>query len=356
MNKAFAQQILQDIQTVSLRRMQSTDIHLLPFSPAYTPVSFCEEYFQPLSSSSLISSPSFPSSSDKVMYFVDGGNAEILQTPDYCLQFLRFACVGFQNGKRVFQKKREGYVLAASLHQENEIVVTLKGYGDLADVSFPSFSLDDPLLGDLSLRTKLNRAIEVFRALHEIQFASELSSSIFSSDSLLVFDRALLPENSHEQRAFASLYEAASEKSIIVSGLNKTTALLCNTGESVVSHLASFDKRGSWLYSPVFSTHDLKHNAVLSFVRLHARSQHIFRLEVCASFADKLFDVASLLASQSIDGVFLGYPYGLLVADQLARVSNREKEALQTLFFAHTGEERFSVAALNAHGILDGKI
>ncbi len=289
------------------------------------------------------------------MYFVDGGNAEILQTPDYCLQFLRFACVGFQDGKRVFQKKREGYVLAASLQQEHGMIVTLKGYGDLAGVSFPSFALDDPLLGDLSLRTKLNRAIEVFRALHEIQFAQESASTAFSSESLLVFDRALLPESFYEQNAFASLYAFAEKKNIVVCGLNKTTALLCNTGESVVSHLSSFGKKGSWMYYPVFSSHDVKHNAVLSFVRLHTRSQHIFRLEVCAAFADRIFDVASLFASQSTDGVFLGYPYGLIVADQLARVSNREKESLQTLFFAHTGEERFSIAALNAHGILDGK-
>lgn len=346
MNKAFAQQILQDIQTVSLQRMQNVDVHLIPFSPAYIPLSFREEYFQPL----------IPSSQEKITYFVDGGNAEILQTPDYCLQFLRFACVGFQNRKRVFQKKREGYVLAASLQQNHGIIITLKGYGALASVSFPPFAIDDPRLGDLSLRTKLNRAIEVFRALHEIQFAHDLTSSIPSSDAVLVFDRALLPEHVDEQTAFEMLYASAEQKNVVVCGLNKTTSLLCNTGESVVSHLASFGKKKSWLYYPVFSSYDLKHNAVLSFVRLHPRSQHIFRFEICASFADKLIDVASLLASQSTDGAFLGYPYGLLVADQLARVSHREKEALQTLFFSHTGEERFSVAALNAHEILDGQL
>ncbi len=344
MNKAFAQQILQDIQNVSLQRMQSATVHLRPFSAAYIPLSFREEYFQPL-----VSSPS-----QKITYFVDGGNAEILQTPDYCLQFLRFACVGFQNGKRVFQKKREGYVLAASLQQDYGMCITLKGYGDLAAVSLPSFSLDDSRLGDLSLRTKLNRAIEIFRALHEIQFAHDLAASVFSTDTVLVFDRALLPWHLDEQTAFETLYASAEQKNIIICGLNKTTSLLCNTGESVVSHLASFGKRKSWLYYPVFSSYDLKHNAVLSFVRLHPRSQHIFRFEMCASFADKVMDVASLLASQSTDGAFLGYPYGLIASDQLARISNREKEALQTLFFAHTGEERFSVVALNAHGILDG--
>lgn len=346
MNKAFAQQILQDIQAVSLQRMQSTAVYLLPFSAAYIPLSFREEYFQPLVSSS----------SQKITYFVDGGNAEILQTPDYCLQFLRFACVGFQDGKRVFQKKREGYVLASSLQQDQGMRITLKGYGDLAGISFPSFALDDSRLGDLSLRTKLNRAIEVFRALHEIQFAHDLAVSSFSSDTVLVFDRALLPEHFDEQTAFETLYASAVQKNIIICGLNKTTSLLCNTGESVVSHLASFGKKQSWLYYPVFSSYDLKHNAVLSFVRLHPRSHYIFRFEICALFVDKLMDAASLLALQSTDGAFLGYPYGLIVADQLARVSNREKEALQTLFFAHAGEEWFSVAALNAHEILDGKM
>ncbi|MEW6617726.1 MAG: hypothetical protein AB1333_04930, partial [Patescibacteria group bacterium] len=133
-----------------------------------------------------------------------------------------------------------------------------------------------------------------------------------------------------------------------IIGVNKTTALLCNNGESIITALESFNKKGMWCYYPLFSTHE---HAVLGFVRLHALSKHVFRIEVPIAKKENIKEYASILASISCDGAFIGYPYGLIVADQLARVSNREKETLQTIFFNQAGKE-FSTA-LNAHDILD---
>lgn len=335
MNKILAQQILQDIKTTSLHRLQHTTIFLQPLSAAYMPLPFSENYFISLA----------PTQTNRLLLFIDGGNTEILKTPDFSLQFLRFAAVGLQGQQRIFQRIREGYLLVRTQIMDGKQYFLTQCYGDIAGSDSLALAYDDPLLQG---KNDIAQIGNIFRALHEIHFAKE----ILQEHAVLVFDRALLPENSYEEAAFASLYAHAAEKNGIIVGLNKTTSLLCNTGESVVSVLSHFQKEGSWLYYPVFSSSDAKHKATISFVKLHPQSRHIFRFEVHDEQKDDIKNIASWLAALSCDSVFLGYPYGLIVADQLARVSNREKEMLRMLFFSFAGEN-FATTALDAHEILD---
>lgn len=344
MNKQLARQILQDIQCVSLQRMQEAAVFLQPFSAAYHPIPFAEENFTTI----------HPQETDRLLVFVDGGNAELLKTPDVSLHFLRFAAVGFQGTKKVFQKKKEGYVLVTAQKKEEKVFLQTITYGDLPQVPTLSLPFDAPFFSNtnLSQRTKLNTVAELFRALCELAFAKEMLIAT-EKEAVLVLDRPLLPENSYEECAFAGLHAAAEQKQTIICGLAKTTALLCNNGESVVEQLRRFDKKGVWIYAPVFSSYEQKHNAVVSFVRLHPATKHMFRFEIAAKQKESSLDVAAWLAGISHDAAFLGYPYGLVVADQLARVSNKEKEYCQTLFLSHAGEKEFATTALNAHEILD---
>ncbi|MFA6888489.1 MAG: hypothetical protein WC254_03255 [Candidatus Woesearchaeota archaeon] len=313
-------QILEDIQLISLKRMETPVVYLQPFSKAYIPVPLCEENFISITSKN----------TNEIITFIDGGNTEILKTPDYSLQFLRFAAISFKNGIRVSQKIKEGYILISA---QNEIVT--QSYN--LDMQFPSFTLDNPLLKNSDTRTKLNTVANMFRSVYEIHFAKEIQG-------IIVLDHSLIPANCIEEKALEELYEINTE----IIGLNKTTALLCNNGESIISALQNFEKKGMWCYYPLFSTQE---HAVLSFVKLHPLSKHVFRLEVHTSKTDHIKEYASILTSISNDGAFIGYPYGLIIADQLARVSNKEKETLQTLFFHQAGKE-FNTA-LNAHDILD---
>lgn len=312
-------QILEDIQSISLKRMETSVVYLQPFSKAYLPVPLSEENFTAIHSKD----------TTEPITFIDGGNAEILRAPDYSLQFLRFAAVTFKNRKRIAQHIKEGYILVCSVDQ-----ITTKQYG--FNIPFPAFALDNPLLKSSDTRTKLNTVANMFRSVYEIHFAKQ--------EGMTILDRSLMPDNFLEEQAFTNLYQI--NKKII--GINKTTALLCNNGESIISALQNFEKKGAWCYYPLFLTHE---HAVLAFVKLHPLSKHIFRCEIHKDEEERLQEYASLLASYSHDGAFIGYPYGLIVADQLARVSNREKETLQTLFFNQAGKE-FSTA-LNAHDILD---
>jgi hypothetical protein len=63
------------------------------------------------------------------------------------------------------------------------------------------------------------------------------------------------------------------------------------------------------------------------------------------------------LLANSKDISFPGYPYGLIIADRFARVSNNEKAYLRTLFFSKAGGKTEMLvnetASINSHNILD---
>lgn len=345
MNKSLAAQIKKDMQAISLQRMQYSRVHLQPFSQAYIPLELAKENFTKI----------IPKQTDKTMIFIDGGNAEILKTPDYSIQFLRFAAAWFQETnkgtKKIFQRKKEGYLLVFPKKIENSIYYVTKGYAELAE--FPELILSAKELPQKSGvgTTNLSAAGDLFRSLYEIHFATKQ----LEHDAIIVFDRALLPENGFEEEAFTELYDHAKNKNAIVCGLNKTTTLLCNTGESIVTHLESFEEKESWLYHSVFATYDLKHNATTNFVKLHPKAKHIFRFEIAAQNKEHIQEIIASLASLCNDAAFVGYPYGLIVADQFARVSNREKEMIQALFYEYVGTN-FGTHAVDAHDILDGNL
>ena len=338
MNKLLAAQIKKDLQTISLQRMQYPAVHLQPFSQAYIPLELAKENFTQIIPKTSINKETKKeeteqneqSKEDKqTMIFIDGGNAEILKTPDYSVQFLRFAAVGFQEEtkkigatKKVFQKKKEGYLLVSTKKMENNIYYVTKAYGDLTN--FPELILSAKELPQKNgiNTTKLSAVGDLFRSLYEIKFAEMQLQLQTQHNAIIVFDRALLPENGFEEEAFTDLLQHAKNKNAIVCGLNKTTTLLCNTGESIITHLESFQQRGSWLYQNVFATYDIKHSAITSFVKLHAKAKHIFRFEIAAQNKDQLQEVVEKIAAVSNDAAFIGYPYGLIVADQVARVSN----------------------------------
>ncbi|PIN79704.1 hypothetical protein COV16_02765 [Candidatus Woesearchaeota archaeon CG10_big_fil_rev_8_21_14_0_10_34_8] len=310
---------MQDINDSSLRRLEMESVFLKPLRSNWKPIPFSEENFTAISSKT----------ADKTLIFIDGGNAEIVKTADYSLQFIRITAVWFNGREKVFQRRKEGYVLVKSQLIDNKMCFATHCYGGLTGSEELCVSADDLNRDEVPIMQIGN----IFRALQEIKFAKE----VFTDNSVIVLDRSLIPENEYEEKAFKDLKG-------IVCGLNKTTSLLCNNGESVVSVLQSYGRRGCWVYNNVFSNYNM------DFVKLHSKSKYLFRFEINNN--DGLQDVASWLCSLSNDAVFLGYPYGLIVADSFARVSNREKEYLQTMFSALSGKE-FAVEALNAHSVLD---
>jgi hypothetical protein len=66
-------------------------------------------------------------------------------------------------------------------------------------------------------------------------------------------------------------------------------------------------------------------------------------------------NILSFLIPCSQDALFPGYPYGLIFADQMARISNEEKKSLKMSFLLRKENQDVLkyLNNLNAHEILD---
>ncbi|MBR9702946.1 DNA double-strand break repair nuclease NurA [Candidatus Woesearchaeota archaeon] len=89
------------------------------------------------------------------------------------------------------------------------------------------------------------------------------------------------------------------------------------------------------------------------FAHLHKKAMHLFRFDVLGNADERIEE----LVPWSKDPIFLGYPYPLVLVDQLARVGNEERNAIRTRFQAAAGKAWSEIAedetAINAHEILD---
>jgi len=139
-------------------------------------------------------------------------------------------------------------------------------------------------------------------------------------------------------------------KNLDLCALSKTTNILTNKGRVFAAVLNSLSE-GSWSYHPVYSGGKLD----TSFVKLNNNAKHVFRLDM--NDPTKREELNGILKKQSNDPVFPGYPYGLLEADRLARVSKKEQEYLRTKFMTKFGKSWRNVKTYlrtkDAHEILD---
>ena len=98
------------------------------------------------------------------------------------------------------------------------------------------------------------------------------------------------------------------------------------------------------------------YNTLPFFIKLNNKAEYVFRLDI---FKEQKFDineVLSVLVDNSNDLTFPGYPYGLLLSDRFARVSNEEKEYLRTLLQSKIGNKWSKLSKyvnLDVHEILD---
>jgi hypothetical protein len=122
----------------------------------------------------------------------------------------------------------------------------------------------------------------------------------------------------------------------------------------VLSELAP---KTAWSYYPLVKIENKNHKIDMYIIKLNRSSRYIFKFEVSNNTDYNIKQILSLLKDNSIDPVFLGYPYGLIEADQFARVSNKEKDYLKTIFLSKLGQNNEKIAqylnTLNTHSILD---
>jgi len=272
--------------------------------------------FQPLPS---------PNSSQTIS-FVDGGQAEILSAANFCLSFIRVFAITFQQNKKISSQKNEFYLLTTAIYQDNQL-------------SYQSqiFPLTEKLINEQDLfissqhqtiqtsleRAPISKVTNIARRFAELALATRLDSDF------IILDGTLQPTFLNEEKYLSTK----------LSALAKSSSLFTSSGNSPHIILNQLGPTTPWNYQLTDQT---------SFVKLHQNSKHVFRFE-------GNHNSLPLLAQNSHDSLFLGYPYGLLLADKFARISHQEKNSLKTQFLLKK-ENKFILDYLtttNAHDILD---
>jgi hypothetical protein len=281
--------------------------------------------------------------SEKTITFVDGGSLEILKTPCLSLFFNRVYYTTYKKNKRCNNKLYEFFSLISAEGRENKIIfkcdcIFTKNNLPIKEFYFNSF---DPSLVKGGKRAEISSVGDAIRRIAELSAAKEVNADFVVLDGTL---EAVYP---HEKEILDSINKP-------LFGLSKTTSLLTKEGSSAVAALSGFEKKMKWTYH-LGRAEKKKHNADLYFLKLNKLSDYVLRFE--ASKKEGINEVFSLLAENSKDPIFLGYPYGLIEADMFARVSKKEKDALQLQLMVLLGKQGEKIKpfinALNAHDILD---
>ena len=283
------------------------------------------------------------SESNADFLFVDGGNAELIKSPDFSLQFIRILGIYNKNSSKSLHVSEFYSFAKAELEGSKKKFrvknVFLRGKKIIPDDFILQEEFQSP-----------SAAAGFIRRIAEISMAAEVSKTMPKNDIILL-DGALEANCKTEAEFLLNLHQTASKYGVLLCSLAKTTAMTTAKGTSIISVFSSVAPEGKWFYQVK------KDIPTMLFAKLHPNSSYIFKIETNNADVKANENIICALAKISKDPVFLGYPFGLIEADRLARVSNREKEILKLELSAKFGNLWKNVEkeekALNAHDILD---
>lgn len=291
----------------------------------------------------------------KKIAFVDGGNAEILASANFSLSLVRICYVIYENNRKLGSKKFETLAFTKAISKSGEIHYKTTFFGadnsiKLDEINFSSF--------DRTIMLGINRA-EIGSVASAIRRFAELKMAKMIADNklaeIIVLDGNLQSTITGENRHLAELYESCAKNNVVLSALSKTTSLFTDNGNLLSVALSSISPLHPWHYHPIVEIGNPSHRAEMFFVKFHEKSRHVFRLEIFNQQKPKAEETINLLAANCIDPIFIGYPYGLVEADRVARVSNSERASLKTMFLVKLGNKSIEkyLSSVNAHEILD---
>lgn len=288
--------------------------------------------------------------------FVDGGSCIIFNASDLTLSLIRACSIIFSNNKKISIKRNEFYLITRAMSKNDEIFYNAEifslGKNIFGKNIFSFNSLDRSLMAG-NHRGDIARITDAIRRLAELRMAKEAVKNLEEND-MVIMDGLLECDLNEEAGCMEELYKEGLNKKIIICAFSKENSIFSDTGESFASFLGRVSDFGAWYYHPVAEIKSRNHQAELFFAKLHKNSSRIFRFEIFKEQKPELNTIFSILANNSKDPVFLGYPYGLIEADKLARVSNDEADLLRSSLGIRLEKSQISsFNQRNAHNILD---
>lgn len=316
--------------------------------------------------------------SGRRLTFVDGGNQEILGAPNFSVQFNRVYFCIFSQQQRIFEDRLpsplEFLSLTHSTFKEGEIIYETQlvsiedNYKELlpieSDLSFNSF---DRTVTVGTQRADIERVASIARRFAEWNYAFNVVEKSLNEGDVLVVDGTLQTSFTNELKYAKKLYAAARSKGVIVTGISKTSRLFTTTGMSLlgaVRRVADEAKIcGAW-FIPIAEVQTSDHNAFIFVVKMNPIADYVFRFEIDHEQFEQLGfegvnEILSLLADNSRDISFPGYPYGLVDADRFARVAETEAAIYKALLLSEISKIGKwpkllgHIQAIDAHDILN---
>jgi hypothetical protein len=315
----------------------------------YAPMDFDEKYFRPIPSVG----------NEKLVSFVDGGSAKIASAPNFAIGLTRVYFALFKEEKRAEAKRipqrLDFYTICYAAMKRGQIVYKTelipakeeweRFLPNSEDLEFSSF--DKTIMAGLQ-RASIDRVLDVARMFAEWRFTDFIINEELEPGDVLVKDGTLQTFVTRESKYANSAYLTALEKGVFFAGLSKTSTLFTDTGQPLFSVIRGLSENtelrdSSWYYYPIVSIIAPDHRAEMYAVKLHKNSEYVFRFEILkdqvAKDLNQAESVISALADNSKDVGFPGYPYGLIDADRLARVSMNEKSMHEFQFRAAASRE-----------------
>lgn len=266
-----------------------------------------KEGFQPLPQSS---------SSEENLYFIDGGNQELLTTPLFTVQKIRIACVQYKGTKRIGIEEDTYFALAT-----NDKTVWLQNEDDVTRFGFEENPVDS-----------MRKTLEYEKAVSKAQ-----------NKGFVIVDGNISSKNVKQ-----NTYKKVIKQTNIV-GITKTTTAKNEEGLPANLILHTFTKKNKIQKPYLFFLHEANK------VKTHLVCYHGYKVLRLDLTNKDVKNVLESLTKHFYDPVFLGYPYGLVDADDQARITNKEVQESALVLKKRLGLETFEILkeSYDSHDVLD---
>ena len=312
--------------------------------------------------------------------FVDGGTEPIIKGSDFSINLCRVAGI-ISNSKNIIFPQKVPLIIefySATISEKNEkgeVVFRTRYFSkeDAYKEYLPQTDLIIPYK-DSSIRIhgKFIMPIEnhgtIAMRFSEWAYAKHFIQNELNNRDIFIRDGSLQTGYPGEARLANEVYSAGINKKVYITGLSKSCRILNKSGTSLNAQINivgnSKYPTNSWYYYPTMKLTKADNQADLFFVKLNKNSPYSFRFDIYLEQSN-LIDkkereiVISNIANNADDPTFLGYPYGLIKVDQLARISKKEVESEKIQLLTEFDKNIFNkyilsrLRSIDAHDILN---
>lgn len=279
--------------------------------------------------------------------FVDGGSTPLITSSDLNISFNRVAGCVFDG-----QKPFEINSIPMVIEYYTATIIDVQDDGNLKFIvkSFPredehlkyipeelTFLLtDDSIKERLGYIPRIEQMGGVVMRFSEWIYGKHLIENELNEGDLFIRDGSLQTGYTNEIKEAQKLFSIGLKKNVYITGLSKSSRLITDKGNSLVSVVNEFGNNkfpeSPWYFYPSFRITRADNQADVYFVKLHKHATHSFRFDIFLDQSKGLKqnereELISNIANNSNDLSFPGYPYGLIKVDQMARISMRELDS-----------------------------